>query len=309
MKEESKFGFERQESVKSDNSSAGSNDSDESPTRPDKNSIPLITDDDEEYSNMYRKAKKAHHQKLIQKSGSQDKERNSLNAEVSSSSSEDEDKEFYHYLAVPVLEKQSDREENSNSDEESITYKPKAKASFIKYEDTTVSNREYEPAINYKKSYLSMSGIGTSIMNQNQSDSDSSEEEQRGKKHKKLKKLTEKTILLDSHIQKESIGETLFESTNLKGYQKSVFFYMFIVACLRFVCFRGKKPIRRIVILIFPFILLLVLDVLITFNLILHMKTETSNENTFSGIGLWYFFLYPGVAVLSPIVGLISQIV
>lgn len=60
--------------------------------------------------------------------------------------------------------------------------------------------------------------------------------------------------------------------------------------------------------LVSPFVVFLLIDAIITINLILHMNVYTSNEKIFTQIGIWYFFFYPGIGVLSPILGIISQI-
>ena len=59
--------------------------------------------------------------------------------------------------------------------------------------------------------------------------------------------------------------------------------------------------------LVLLFITLIVIDGIITFNLFLHMKAESKSERVFSGIGIYFFFFYPGIAIIAPILGLISQ--
>jgi hypothetical protein len=291
------------EGVKSDNSSVGSSDSGESPKRS-LIKLPKNTDDDEEYSNLYRKAKKAHHQKLIQKRTMDD---DTIDQTKDYTVEPSQEKEFFHYLAVPVLRKENqavrrdgyyDQEETSDHylgykkerEEESVEYMPNERAA----------------GINYKKSYKSMSIVKASIIENRYKDSSSDDEET--KANDKGMNLEKMNFLLDPTTQKASIGETLFDTTNLKGCQKSIYVFMFIIECLRFICFRNKRPRGKTQFFMFPFIILVLLDTLITINLILHMRTYSSNEKVFTTIGLWYFLLYPGVAVLSPLVGIIAQI-
>jgi hypothetical protein len=291
------------EAVKSDNSSVGSSDSGDSPKR---SVIRLAknTDDDEEYSNLYRKAKKAHHQKLIQK--------NTIEEETTDQTKDytvelSQEKEFFHYLAVPVLRKENEavrRDGYYNQEETSdhyLGYKKEKGEESVEYMPNERTSR-----INYKKSYKSMSIVKSSIIENRYKDSSSDDEET--KVNDKRIASEKMNFLFDPTTQKASIGETLFDTTNLKGCQKLSYVFMFIIECLRFICFRNKRPRGKTQFFMFPFIIVVLFDALITINLILHMRAYSSNEKVFTQIGLWYFLLYPGVAVLSPLVGIIAQI-
>lgn len=251
-----------------------------------------VTDDDEEYSNMYREAKKAHHQKLLAESNPMLKEQASDNDSNSSQESDDDKKEFFHFFAIPVLKRD---ESNTKKKDDSWTNN----SSVLTHSNPTAKSQKYNAGLNYKKSYLSFS---TTNRNGNDSDKDdsSSSSSSNDEKHKKMRDIPQ-NIIFDSALQQETIGETLFESTNLKGCKKMFYVYLFMIACFRFMCFRTEKPIKYASILVFLFITLIIFDIIVTFNLFLHMKAESIDERIFSGIGIYYFFLYPGIAIFAPI--------
>lgn len=183
-------------------------------------------------------------------------------------------------------------------------------SSVLSHCEPVVNNHTgYTPAINFKKSYITSSTAHrkSSLMQRSSSSSSSSSSQEDANN---LEKSFEENVAeIDPARQQETIGETLFESTNLKGCKKTFYLYLFMIACLRFMCFRTKKPTRYAPLFVLMFISIILFDMVVTFNLFLHMKTESEDEKVFSGIGIYYFFLYPGIAIIAPICGLISQFI
>lgn len=174
---------------------------------------------------MYREAKKAHHQKLLAESNPMLKEQASDNDSNSSQESDDDKKEFFHFFAIPVLKRDAtDTKENDDTWTNN--------SSVLTHNNPVARPQKYHTGINYKKSYLSFS---TNKKNGKDSDKDdsSSSSSSSDEKHKKIKDIPQ-NFIFDSALQQETIGETLFESTSLKGCKKMLYVYLFMIACFRF---------------------------------------------------------------------------
>lgn len=191
----------------------GSGSDDDSPDKSEDRYRSVFTDEDEEYSNLYRKAKNARNKKLAKKREDDDTRDDEANDYLTENKDE---KEFFHYLAVPVLEKGT----KSNLNEDYFV-EDRSNKHYLGFKDED-SDEFVSPgheAINYKKSYLSMSNLGASVVQDKVEDSSSDEEEAKESTKKKMT-LERMTLLIDSDMQKNTIGETLFNSTKLKGLQK-----------------------------------------------------------------------------------------
>lgn len=86
------------------------------------------------------------------------------------------------------------------------------------------SRQKLNAAINFQKSYItSTSVLTTSQIERDKTDSNSSEAEEE-------ESIQDSNLPFGSTIQREAIGETLFDSTNLKGCAKLLLVYLFATA-------------------------------------------------------------------------------
>jgi hypothetical protein len=256
---------------------------------------------------MYRKAKDIHNQKINNNTSVQSVLENTRYEDENEEDDDGEykEKEFFEFYAVPSLM----RIQEGNSDEDSNVEENEHKDSFIKHSGPLTTTRPLKFARKKEKHYTGLpdSQRFESQLDESDSDSSSSSKNSDGNGERKLKTLEKAPGGFNSNIERELIGEVLFQSTNLRGWKRLIYFYLFIIAWMRFICFRTKKPVKKAFILVLMFITLLLIDIIITFNLFLHMKAESRGERTFSGIGIYYFFLYPGIAIISPLCGFASQ--
>mmetsp|Transcript_43058 Transcript_43058/g.50497 ORF Transcript_43058/g.50497 Transcript_43058/m.50497 type:complete len:460 (-) Transcript_43058:107-1486(-) len=198
------------------------------------------SDDDEEYSNIYREAKKAQHKKLNMKST-----QNSFkDLEVTQEESKDikvehydipKKTEFYHFLAVPKLTSEGEGEDDDEGDSHEFESFP----SLNKLRQPLSATRSMNTSLNIKRSYAS---IGKPV-NESQmlfpNNINMTVKEEGSTEESNLN-----TSEMNRTLRAETIGETYFESANLKGCRKCYVIYMLLVSCLRFMCFRSKRPIK-----------------------------------------------------------------
>ena len=217
----------------------------------------------------------------------------------------DEGSKFYHYFAVPALVRQNDIPPNNGIQEED---KDEYSVSFMKESHSSQFGFYHDrPKVQQNDNEASFSTVKKAYFTMNNNKSQDYEYQMPGLYDDKYNdnKQSHEMFAQDPDLQQEAIGEILFKSSRLKGFKKIYYIYMFLTSSLRFIWFRNKKPMQKTFVPVLTFIILLMCDITITFNLFLHMKSE-SDDKTFSGIGIYYFFFYPGIAIISPILGLMS---
>ena len=282
----------------SNHSSAGSSDSEDSSKTP-MQKHNTINEEDEEYSNIYRFAKENQHKKLMERE--KQSSFNKLEPVIEHVPTENieephENSSFLSYLVVPVYNWEENKEE---SEVETVT------SSFVRYHKPLGKTKNYITTLKEDNGLdrIEVQGNMTQLISNNhigmviEEDKDDSKYE-----------MSSRSNSLNKSIRADTIGEAYFETSKLKGWKKFYFVYLILISWIRFVFFRVKRPVKCVSFLIIMYISLIFIDIFITFNLFLHMKTESNGERIFSGIGIYYFFFYPGISIFSPLFGLVSQV-
>lgn len=172
------------------------------------------SDEDDEYSSMYRKAKDIHNQKINNPTVQSAFEDTRYEADnTSEDENEYKEKEFFEFYAVPSLMRvqEGDSEEDTDSQEDGY------KDSFIKHSGPLTTTRHLEFAMKKEKHLTGLNDdqrFGSHFGGDGSEDSSSSDNSDGEEQLKTLDKVPNG---FNSNLEKEAIGEVLFQSTNLKG--------------------------------------------------------------------------------------------